>query len=132
MLLVPTIVSTPSDVILFNALCTAAESVGDPVFISGPKVGGIISVLKVDTTDINKMPVIGLIESKPTATTCVVQSVGDLLGLPFTFTVGKRVFATSTGLSSIIPGAGNFAQVVGIATDTNDLSILIFDPVRFV
>lgn len=116
---------------LFSAVCSAAESVGDGVYISGPLSGGLPTVSKVDITDPAKMPAVGIIESKSSSTECVVQT-GDIIeNLPFTLTTGKRVFFVNAGLDSSIPGvAGDFAQIAGTALDTDAILVAIGAPIR--
>lgn len=99
--------------------CTAAEIVGDSVFVSGAN-----SVLKADITDKLKMPAIGVITSKPTSTTCVVQ-IGGVAVLPGSpFTAGERIYNTNSGLSSSPPGgSAEFIQLAGIASDAGDLIV---------
>jgi hypothetical protein len=58
----------------FDGTCTASEVVGDVVYVAGPDK----DVRKADITDVTgaKVTGVGVIVSKPTATTCKVQTAG--------------------------------------------------------
>jgi hypothetical protein len=91
----------------FSAACSIADIVGNGVYVSGPRSGGLITVRTVDITDSAKMPCVGIIESKSSDTSCTVRTDLELTDLPFAFTVGKRVFVTNSGLSTTRPsGSG--------------------------
>lgn len=59
-----------------QANCLASDAVGDGVYITGPKVGALYQVAKVDVTDGSKMPARGIIVTKQTSTRCTVQTSG--------------------------------------------------------
>lgn len=78
-----------------SAVCDASDAVDDLIFVSGPEVGGKVKVSKIDITDSSKMPSIGVILSKSTATDCIVHLRG-----PFTLsgtTAGAVIFAGTSG-----------------------------------
>lgn len=112
----------------FIADCSVAEAVGDCVYVSADAVLGIVQVRKVDATDPLKMPALGVIVDKPTATACTVIYLGALpVGALPAFLPGKRYFV---GLSSqpvatppVTPGV--LVQVIGIALDSGRL---LFNP----
>lgn len=115
----------------FLADCLSTDSVGDGVYVSGPNVANRIQVEKVDITDSNKIPAIGIIESKITTTVCVVRHVGRLQVSGASFTPGRNVFFTNSGLSSTIPaGAGEYVQKAGQAIDTDEIFIQITPPIK--
>lgn len=62
----------------FNADCLAGDAVGNAVYITGDKVLGQYQVATVDPRDLLKIPAVGVIESKPSSTTCVVRYLGPL------------------------------------------------------
>ena len=61
-------------VIQFTASCSASEQVGDFVYVAGSGP----DVRKVDIDDWGKMPGVGMVISKSTATSCVVQTSGEI------------------------------------------------------
>jgi hypothetical protein len=96
------------------------------VYFSGPKVGTVYTVTKIDPTDWSKMPAVGVIIYKPTTTTCVLQFEGEVTtsGL----VTGKCYFAGTGGVLSatpVTPGAGQkiYNQIVGLATSSTLLRL---------
>lgn len=76
-------------------VCDAGDAVDNLVFVSGPEVGGIVRVSKIDITDKAKGPATGIIQSKATATDCVVHLRGPypLAGV----TAGATIYAGTAG-----------------------------------
>jgi hypothetical protein len=110
---------------VFSATCSAGNAVGDCVYFSGPEVGGVAQVGKADPSDIAKMPAVGVILSKTSATDCTVQRLGrlDLTGSAVSFTFGQRLFVGLSGqIDPTVPAPGAspsghvFVQPVGVAT----------------
>lgn len=106
--------------------CTAAEAVGDPVYISSAAVGDRWQVRTTDYTDFNKMPAVGVIIDKPTATTCVVQ-VGGEVSIYTGLTVGRKVFVSISGIeqppvSRPLSGV-KYVQSLGVATGTTTVAM---------
>ena len=119
--------TTPSTIL---ADCLAGDVVRAPVYITGPKVGPMWQVATADAFDAGKMPVVGFIEDKPTATTCVVRLSGELSGF-VGLTSGAHVFV---GLGVIghapvtRPGSGvRHVQVVGVAVSTTEILVKVDD-----
>lgn len=113
--------STPQH---FTASCNTTDDVGHLVRISGPTVGSSYSVTRVDITDPQKMPAIGIIISKPSPSMCVVQRLGtvdvSLAGVS-SLVPGRLCFVgpdamPSATLPSPAPGAYVMIQAVGIGT----------------
>jgi hypothetical protein len=106
-----------------SAICTAAESIGDVVYVSGPMVGGVVVVSKADATNETKMPGFGLIVKKPSPTQCIVQRAGRVDGVYSGLTVNQRYWVDSSGvLSSSYPRPG-YAQAVALAVDPTSLQL---------
>lgn len=110
------------------ATCLNTDSVGDLVYISGDSIGGIIQVAKVDITDYSKMPGVGVILSKSSATQCMILRYGILsvTGL----VPGKTYFVSSAGhptdIRPVAPLGGSlFVQTIGVAMDSVRL---LFNP----
>jgi hypothetical protein len=105
--------------------CTVTEQVGDAVFENVAN-----SVRQADASTIAKMPVIGIIISKPTASSCIIARSGEvtLAGL----TVGQEYYASTTPgqLTTTVPTAsGEVAQYVEYARNTTTLVVQLRDPV---
>ena len=122
-------VSDPIDEpISTEADCSAAEAVGDCVYVSADAVSGVIQVRKVDVTDSAKMPAIGMILDKATSTTCTVALLGTVpVGALPAFVPGKRYFVGASSKPVAVPPATPpvLVQVVGIALDSGRL---LFNP----
>ena len=65
----------------FPAQCLSADRVGDCIYSREAPVGGIIQVTKCDLYDYRTLPAIGIIVSKASSTSCVVQYGGVLSGV---------------------------------------------------
>jgi hypothetical protein len=115
-------VSDPiEDAFTFAADCTASELVHDVVRISADVVAGVFQVRKVDVSDSTKMPGIGIIIEKPTASTAIVVYLGavTLVGplLP-----GKVYFiGADSKPSSTCPSGPALVQPIGFALDATRL-----------
>jgi len=97
--------------------CLSGDAVGDWVYISAAS-----AVAKADADDAAKLPVIGVIVSKPTTTSCVVQTTGQvtLSGL----TAGAIYYLSGTaGAITATPVTDN-AVPVGVAKSTTVLVLL--------
>lgn len=118
--------------ILRKADCPAGVSVGQAVSITGPIVSGS---LQVDTSDPAAAPydsAIGVVKSKPTSTTAVVQMGGVMKSLSGLTPGGTYYVGTDGGLSK--PGDANFPdpvpgtkvhrQIIGIATSTDQMLVV--------
>ncbi len=109
--------SSPVD--QFDSACQAGDAVGNLVYSLADD-----EVETIDITDSAKMPAVGIILEKITATTCVVQTFGayDSAGL----TPGNRYWAGPAGTpTNVIPTAspGGIAilQVIGFAHTPDEL-----------
>jgi hypothetical protein len=107
----------------FDSSCQAGDAVGNLVYSKADD-----EVETIDITDSSKMPAVGIILEKITATTCVVQTFGpyEIAGL----TPGQRYWAGAAGTPSNLfptasPGGIAIAQVIGFAHTTDEL---ILDP----
>jgi len=107
------------------AACIASDAVNDFVYVTGPAVGGLAQVSRVDIADIAKMPAVGIITTKSTPTRCVVALAGviTVTGL----IPGATYFVGPNGQpTSVRPPAGpggRFIQAVGVALDAERLSL---------
>lgn len=100
--------------------CDAGVVVLDTVYID---TGGDAD--RADATSISTAPCIGFVVSKPTATTCVVRSVGTLGGFSG-LTAGALVFLdTSVGGHTQTPpsASGNVVQIIGVAISATVIRI---------
>jgi len=109
---------------VFEAACSASESVRDAVFFSAASAVGTC-----DPLDEDKMPAVGVIETKPTATTCVVRRAGSLGG--FTGLVpGKKLFVAEDGALEHAPIARpvtdlRYVQSVAVAQTPTSILVLV-------
>jgi hypothetical protein len=121
----------------FKADCLATDSIGNFVYISSSEVSGKPQVTKVDITSTLKTPAVGVIVSKITATSCVVQRLG-------------RVDFSTAGITTLIPGRRYFintdslpvlgvpavvsgflvAQPIGVATSPTILDVRLGECVK--
>lgn len=104
--------------------CPGTVAVGDAVALSGAN-----TVDKANAADPTRRPAIGYVASKPTATTCVVVSYGELT--VFGGLVAGRIYY----LSDAVPGgstitapsaSGSTVQRISVATDAST-QLAMFD-----
>lgn len=108
----------PSEVRLGE--CTAAEAVGNFVYIISDPPDGQDIVRKADPTDYDKLPAVGVIISKPTSTTCLVQWFGETPDIFSGLSTGEIHFlGTDSNIADVPPtpsGSPVFSQIVAVAT----------------
>lgn len=69
----------PSGNLISDGNCLAGNSVLDVVYVTGPDIGGFIQVASADSTDLAKMPAIGMIISKSSPTVCKILLWGSVI-----------------------------------------------------
>lgn len=123
----PPVLPPPTDY-SFNGTCLSSAQLGDLVYMTG---GPGNEVRAVDITDFAKLPAIGCIQSKPTPTTCVVQTNNIITGVYSGLTPGKTHFVGSGAnpkpvYPAPVPGVGQslFCQPIGIAVTSTILVLL--------
>jgi hypothetical protein len=118
-------VATGGGDLFIPAYCFVTDLVGDFVYIMGDKVGGTYQVSKADIDDVSKMPSVGVIVSKSSASDAVVQVLGLIRGLYSGLTPQKRYFLGADSRPSATytrPTTGfRLVQVVGIAVASDEL-----------
>jgi hypothetical protein len=97
--------------------------VGDFVYITGSPVLGFYQVAKADVADPLKVPAVGVIVEKSTATRCFVQTEG--LFVTSSLAPHSRYWVGSDSKVSVSPPASGAAQIIGIALSDTDLKLLI-------
>ena len=112
----------------FTADCPTSVAVDDLVYVTGPEVGGFYQVDTVDITDRSKMPAIGIVTEKTTATRCEVVTLGEIeLGL--SLTPGSRYFVGTNGQpSSTMPPRGStetIRQIIGYALSADTMMMMV-------
>ena len=116
-----------------SAYCFSTDIVGRAVYVMGDKVGTRYQVSTVDIDDINKMPAVGIIVSKQTSTTCIVQIGGVVRGLHAGLTPARPLLAQPSGLlgqSYVRPAAGQrWLQHMGVALSSTDVLLELQKPV---
>lgn len=115
------------DPALATATCTAAEAVGDLVYISGNKTGADYAVRKADVTDYTKMPVVAVIVYKISATKAVIQFGGEV-GLYTGLTPGQVYWVSDSATPTNVPptvttGQRKYWQSVGVAVDSGRIKL---------
>jgi hypothetical protein len=110
------------------ANCDAADVAGDLVYVTGPDIGGLLQVAKVDIDDGAKMPAVGIIITKASSTDCTVRVSGEFDLSAGGLTPGDPIFVSATGTLTTAPpsrpGAGSrFIQRVGIALTAKKLMV---------
>ena len=110
--------------------CSASDTVGQVMYITGDKSGEKWRVAAADPTDRSKMPGLGILISKSTSTSGVLQFFGEI-SLVFTgLTPNAKYFVGSGGNISLTPPDPGYIQGIGLATASNvlflpgDLSII--------
>lgn len=101
--------------------CPSGASVRDAVYISGSD-----AVDLADASDPAKMPAIGFIATKPTATTCTIQDEDELGGFTVPLTPGARYYISQTtpgGITTTVPSSPGVEQQAGWAKDATTLKV---------
>ena len=116
---------------VFQAVCTATDTVGTLVRVSGDDVNGVSQVTAVDVTDASKVPCIGILVAKSDATHCTVVRDGrvDLSAvIQAPLTAGKRYFVGYNGKPVATPPSAYsspsgyaMVQAIGVATSGTHL-----------
>lgn len=128
---------TPSNS-TFTADCLAGDAVGACVFITGPTVAGVVQVATAVPSDSSKMPAVGIITAKASATSCTVQraSIADLTGSAVALTAGRQTWVglsglpvTTTPLAAASPSGYVILQPIGVATDAQGVEVSVGLPV---
>lgn len=117
----------------FQAHCSTSDQVGNLVRVVGPKIGAIYQVISCDISNPNFMPAIGIIVSKPTTSTCVVQRFGAAAtpGIIAPLITGKRCFVGFDSKPTVTPPLAvnsptgvAMIQIVGVAIGTNLIELV--------
>lgn len=110
-----------------DAICKAADSVGDCVKVIDAKAGALYQVEKLDI-DSDTEPAIGIIESKSTSTRCVVKVLGILQGVYTGLLPGKTyLVGTNSQLALTLadPASGfRYAQIMGTAVSDDEFLVM--------
>lgn len=105
--------------------CTTSEAVNDAVYVTGTD-----AVARANAASIVTLPAIGLILSKPTTTSAIVQLSGVFAGF-MGLTPGATYFLSATTPGAVTTTApsttGTFVQRIGVAEDANTI-LLDVDP----
>jgi hypothetical protein len=116
--------STPST---FNAACPPSIIVGNWVYITGPKSAGLYQVALADPTSPTKIPAAGVVISKPTSSTAVVQWGGAVpAGVIGSIAPARVCYVGPAGTTVASPPSTLYVQIVGTTIDTGEL---ILEPV---
>lgn len=111
----------------FEANCPAGATVGDAVYVTGAKVGGVAQVATVDITSLSSMPAVGVLTAKTIATDCTVQFAGEV-GIYSGLTSGSMYMIDTDGTpTSTLPtsGSDHYIQRLGVATNSDSMLLSI-------
>lgn len=103
--------------------CPSTVQPGDPVYQTGAD-----AVDKADASDSGKMPCAGIVESKPSTTSCYIVSAGKVENSSWGLDPGKTYFVGVSGvvLASGLPTTpGSIIQEIGYAKNTQELMVLL-------
>jgi hypothetical protein len=110
----------------FDANCPSTVSVGDLIYATGPLVGGLPQVDRVDPTQLIKMPALGIVVDKGSATECSFITCGMVQVLS-SLVPNARYYVGADGrpTTSVPNPRPLFFQVIGVALDEGTL---LFQP----
>ena len=103
-----------------RAECFSTDGVGAMVYIRSGAVGGVIQVETADPNDYSKMPAVGMLIHKFSATECLVQYRGSVSGVYAGLTPGALMFVSDGGgideepPDPTVGDPEKFVQAVGI------------------
>jgi hypothetical protein len=120
---------------LFRAQCSAAESAGDVVYVSG-EVGGVPQVRTLDIDSDSKRDAVGMVIEK-NGTECVVQRAGLVEGIYSGLTPGGRLWIDTAGRLDHTrpsrPSSGDrLLQSGGIALGAVNVQFVLMAPVLII
>jgi hypothetical protein len=118
---------------IFLANCLFGDLVGDVVYITGPKVGNLYQVSRVDIDDPAKAVGKGVIIEKTSSTECTVRRAGIILGVYTGLTPDKALFVGTNGRLQEGPPARpvsgrRYFQQMATALSSADLVMEIQQP----
>jgi hypothetical protein len=117
-----------------TADCPVGAVIGDMVFASSDRVGGIYQVDLCEIDSVNKRP-IGMVKTKSAPTRCIIQVQGLIEGIYTGLTVGRPLFlgvGVGARLVQISPGHPNsgkrYHQIAGTALASDVISLDLQSP----
>jgi hypothetical protein len=102
--------------------CPPSLAVGDPAYVL------LNTAYLADCSDINKMPIRGVVLSKPSPTTCILAHSGRVRIIGWGLTQGAEYFVGvgTIDVQSALPTAdGTIIQSVGVAEDADTLMVTV-------
>jgi hypothetical protein len=102
--------------------CNTSISVGDVVYLSAPNF-----IDKADADNINKQPLIGVVDSKPSAIQAIIKYSGEITGFSGLITGSTYYLSETPGqFTTIAPSdPGAIVQKIGFAKSSTTLVVLI-------
>lgn len=107
--------------------CASGVTVRDAVYCSAAN-----TVALANAGNTAKAPCIGLVETKPTSTTCTIKRLGPLSGFSG-LTVGDKMWLDETDgqiVNAAPSGSNRVAQEIGVVVATDTVELLV-DPAKF-
>ena len=111
------------DNLYMRVTTTAAETVGKMVYVSGGFTSASTAVSVADPSDSAKMPAIGVVVSKSSSTTGIVQKTGRVRGVFIGLTPQKTYLVGLGGGITYNATTPQLIQNVGVAIDTSTLQL---------
>lgn len=113
----------------FTASCPSGIVVGDLVYMTGADA---VDIANVDNDGSGR--VAGIVESKPSSTTCVVRTDGKVTGLSG-LVANTRYFCSALGRPTTVCTRGSeatptLATAIGVAVNATTLALRISPPIR--
>lgn len=124
------VLSIPRALYLFQrrrlpANCLATDDIGDCVYIRADRSGKYYQVGVCDPSDPDKMPAVGIISSKSSATECIVQPFGEVDGTYTGLTPGDSMYVGADGRPTHTPPSPGIQQYIGEAWASDVLFLWI-------
>lgn len=121
--------------VLRKASCVVGDAVGDCVKFTGPKVGLLYAVAKMDPLVDGENRVEAIIVKKLSDTVCVIQLHGPVTGVLTGLTSGRDYFVGSNSKVTLTPAlpppSGTaYVQFVGVAIDSAELMFAPEQPIK--
>lgn len=116
-----------SKIMQLQVACQATDAEGDLVGIFGAPVGGLYHVGRVDITNGNRMPAVGVLVQKTDITRGVMQTQGLVSGYAG-LVPGRVAFAGANGRPThavpLVAGQRTYVQVIGVAFSSDVLEVM--------
>jgi hypothetical protein len=111
-------ISTASTGDVFLANCLATDQPGDCVYITGPVIGGLRQVTKIDPLSAPVQIFVGVLLAKSSATECTIQRTGEY-AVPYSVGLAGIFFVGVNGRFTPTPIVSGALQAVATGVNTD-------------